>query len=307
MAISLVVLGHTNQGIAHRGWWGSSNVGHILQGFIYAFHMPAFFFVSGIFLTKSVDKRGEVRFTLDKLRMILYPYILWTCIYLLASLLFSRFMVQAIPTWQTFTYNLLTGYGGWFLPALFFCLMVGMLGRKLPFPYLFLLAVLACLLLPATSISFIDRGVRELPFVTLGMGLGDAYARLEKLPRGIATLGYVVLSSILLLLTIWLRPETPVTFLVLGMLGTAMLLMLARVLDRSASARGFAWIGKASLGVFLMAPFPQGAARALLQALHITQAYPQLLLPTLFAVLIPTWLYHHRARFRLGWLFVSPW
>ena len=319
LAISLVVLGHTNQGIAHRGWWGTANTGDELQAFIYAFHMPAFFFVSGVFLRKSVERQGKLRFTLAKIRTILYPYALWTCIYLLASLLFRRFMVQAIPSWQSFLYNLLTGYGGWFLPALFFCLMLGMLVRKLPFPYLLVLSVMACLLFPVTSISFVDRGLGELPFLVVGIGIGmgigtgagrgdgAAYLRLEGLSRGLAMSSYVVLASVLLVLTLWLRADVPGLFLVEGMLGTAMLLMLARVLDQSVAARGLAWIGRASLGVFLMAPFPQGAGRALLQAVHVTRPYPQLLLPTLLAVLVPAWLYHHRTRLRLGWLFVSPW
>ena len=47
LSISLVVLGHTNQGLIHRGRWGTSVTGLHLDTFIYAFHMPAFFFVSG--------------------------------------------------------------------------------------------------------------------------------------------------------------------------------------------------------------------------------------------------------------------
>ena len=49
LAISLVALGHTDEGTEHRDWWGTSHVGYQLEMFIYAFHMPAFFFDSGIF------------------------------------------------------------------------------------------------------------------------------------------------------------------------------------------------------------------------------------------------------------------
>jgi hypothetical protein len=34
--------------------------------------------------------------------------------------------------------------------------------------------------------------------------------------------------------------------------------------------------------------------------------YPQLILPTLAAIAIPSWMYAHRVRLHLGWLFVAP-
>ena len=41
----LVALGHTNQGMQHRGWWGGYlSVSNWINAFIYSFHMPAFFF-----------------------------------------------------------------------------------------------------------------------------------------------------------------------------------------------------------------------------------------------------------------------
>jgi fucose 4-O-acetylase-like acetyltransferase len=306
LAISLVVLGHTNQGIAHRGWWGASTVGHDLQAFIYAFHMPAFFFVSGVFLNKSVEKRGMLHFTLGKLRTILYPYILWTCVYLLASVLFSRFMLQTTPSFHTFLYNLATGEGGWFLPSLFFCLMLGMLGRRVSKPFFFLLTIAALFWMPTTSISFVDRGICELPFLTLGMWIGNAYTQFERLSRPAAALTSASLGFGLGMMTLRFSLDVGFIFLAFGTLGTLLLLLAATVVGHSALARGLAWIGQASFGVFLMAPFPQGAGRALLEGLRITSPYPQLLLPTLLAVLIPAWIYHHRMRLRLGWLFVSP-
>jgi fucose 4-O-acetylase-like acetyltransferase len=49
IAIILVVYGHTAQGMVHRGWWASSGAA-FSHTFIYSFHMPAFFFVAGLFV-----------------------------------------------------------------------------------------------------------------------------------------------------------------------------------------------------------------------------------------------------------------
>src|SRR6185437_10132505 len=130
MAISLVALGHTNQGIQHRGWWGASSVGPRLDVIIYAFHMPAFFFVSGIFLSASVQKRGPGKFTLERIRTLIYPYLLWSMISQGSVRVLSHFVAQHPMTLKQFLMDLLVGGGIWFLPALFLCQMLGMSLRK---------------------------------------------------------------------------------------------------------------------------------------------------------------------------------
>src|SRR5208282_5215739 len=49
---------------------------------IYAFHMPLFFFLSGLFLFRSTAKPW-LEFVSDKLRSIAYPYFLWSVITLI--------------------------------------------------------------------------------------------------------------------------------------------------------------------------------------------------------------------------------
>src|SRR5271154_4907855 len=75
IAIILVVYGHTAQGMTHRGWWVGRGAS-FSHTFIYSFHMPAFFFVAGLFVSGSIAKRGNKLFTIDKLKTILYPYVL---------------------------------------------------------------------------------------------------------------------------------------------------------------------------------------------------------------------------------------
>jgi hypothetical protein len=68
-----------------------------------------------------------------------------------------------------------------------------------------------------------------------------------------------------------------------------------------------AWTGFASLSIFLLAPYFQWFGRwVTLRGLHTTAAIPQLVIPTAAAVLLPAWIYHHRKRLRLDWIFTSP-
>src|SRR5271154_3801883 len=70
IAIILVAYGHTAQGMMHRGWWASRGA-IFSDAFIYSFHMPAFFFIGGLFVMGSITKRGNRRFIVDKLKTIL--------------------------------------------------------------------------------------------------------------------------------------------------------------------------------------------------------------------------------------------
>jgi hypothetical protein len=39
---------------------------------------------------------------------------------------------------------------------------------------------------------------------------------------------------------------------------------------------------------------------------HIIEPYSQLIVPTIAAIVIPAWVYQHRVRLHLDWLWVAP-
>lgn len=306
MAISLVALGHTNQGLTHRGWWGTSSAGVRIDLFIYAFHMPAFFFVSGIFLAASVAKRGPWRFTIERIRTLIYPYVLWMVIGAAAVKVLSQFTVQHPITLNTFLLHLVTGAGVWFLPALFVCQMLGMLLRKLPGAVITAIAVLTYYFVPHTDANFIVLGLQFFPFVAAGMWVGFRYDLLERIPRWIALVTAALLFGVLLVITRHWWEGIRYNFFLGGAAGTLMLLMIARVLGASRLTRLFAWAGEASLAIYLAGEYGQGFVRLLMVKAHITMPYPQLIVPTIAAVVIPALVYQHRVRLHLEWLFVAP-
>jgi fucose 4-O-acetylase-like acetyltransferase len=307
MAISLVALGHTNQGILHRGWWGTSSVGARLDITIYSFHMPAFFFVSGIFLCASLEKRGPRRFTLERARTLLWPYVLWSLLSHASVGPLSHFVVQHPISWTTFWIQMLLGYGIWFLPALFVCQMFGMVLRRLHGGLIVALAVLAYYLVPETGVNWLNMAVLFFPFVAAGMWLGRGYEGFEKMPRRFAIAGSVALLALLLVDTwnfFWMGYKNNI--LLAGTIGTLMLILIARSLGGSRVARAFAWAGEASLAIYLAGEYGQGLVRQLMMWAHLTAPYPQLILPTLAAIAIPAWIYQHRVRLHIEWLFIAP-
>jgi fucose 4-O-acetylase-like acetyltransferase len=307
LAISLVALGHTNLGIYNRGWWGDSNTGARLTYAIYAFHMPAFFFVSGVFLRPGVEKRGEWHYTLQKLRTMVYPYVLWASIFAAATIPFAHFTSQTTPSLKLFLFDLITGNSFWFLPTLFLALMLGMLTRRIPMPLLFALSVIACLWIPHTNVGFEERAVRNFPFLVAGMWMGNSFTLMQRGPALAAAVLAAVFAVVIVVVTGKPYAFSSYLSIPLGLLGTLMLMLVARCLGQSAPARAFSWIGAASFGIFLMSSFPQGAGRELVtRVLHTNAPLPQLIFPTLLALLAPAWLYHHRVRLHIQWMFTWP-
>jgi fucose 4-O-acetylase-like acetyltransferase len=308
IAIALVVYGHTAQGMIHRGWWVGS--GAIFSDvFIYSFHMPAFFFVSGLFVTSSLAKRGSRHFAVDKVKTILYPYLLFAIISVVIEPLIGRFKSSTRPfDWSTFLWNVADGEAGWFLFVLFLCLMIALLTARVPAWLRFLAAVLAGLLPPLGPV-FVSQLLREFCFLAGGMWLGTHIYRLERMRAAPAAVGFVLLATFqtAMIYALGAAALWQWTYIILGFTGTAGLFLLAKLLDKHPIGDGIAWVGRASLAVFLLSAFAQGATREiLLRGFHTREFWLQLFLPTLFAVLLPAVAWHQQDRWRIGWLFRWP-
>lgn len=109
-AIIFVVIGHVQTGNALTNW-------------IYSFHMPLFFFLSGI--TLKTDQKSWKQFSMKLSKRILVPYFLYSIPYLFFLLAQSILFQKNVNLAQSFLAFFLsireTKYylGLWFLPVLF--------------------------------------------------------------------------------------------------------------------------------------------------------------------------------------------
>ncbi len=307
LAISLVVVGHQAQGVARREWWGPGPFGNSVWIYIYEFHMPAFFFVSGIFISSSVAKRGPSRFIKTKVSQMLWPYLLWSVLIYLVDFPLQPFMHVKNATPLKFLMEFLDGNTLWFMPAIFFCVLLGMLFRNVSKPLLFALATAAALIPIHWHPTFVAETLHHFPFLVAGMWVSREYERIERISVPVAAVGTVVLAGVVLFFATLTWPHKPYADFIAGLVGTAMLFLLARCFQKGGIARALAWAGEASLGIYLMSAYGQGIGREmLLRGLHTTQPVVQLLFPALLGVAGPAWIYQHRVRLKLDWLFVWP-
>lgn len=306
IAIILVVYGHTSQGMSHRGWWVTPRA-YFSQRFIYSFHMPAFFFIAGLFVMGSIAKRGGSRFAMDKMKTILYPYVLFAVIGAGIAPLVERFRSGAHPfAWKNFLLTIVDGEASWFLFVLFVCLMIALLTVRVPHWLRFAVAV-AVGMTPAFGPPLTNQVLREFCFVALGMWVGTRIYRLDRVRVGTAAAGFVALAAFQFAMISLFGAATRWSYIWLGLTGTAGLFLLARALDKSAIGNALGWLGRASLAIFLLSEFGQGAGREiLLRVFHTKELWLQLLVPTLLATVLPAILWYRQDRWHLRWLFQWP-
>lgn len=126
LLVVLVVLGHITQ--INYDDSTVNNINLILNSFIYSFHMPAFFMISGFLgyhalkpSQKEDNIKDIVEFTKNKFRRLLVPYFAMGIIYLPFRLLFSS--IARIDYTVSNAWQILIGYNPdgalWFLYALF--------------------------------------------------------------------------------------------------------------------------------------------------------------------------------------------
>lgn len=206
LGMILVVLGHTTRDPA-------------LMGFIYSFHMPLFFFVSGMLFHA---KKG---FVVKQLRALGIPYLSFC----LLSFIYWRFLelpfrkVQDVDTVAQFVSIFYPTGGGdsylfnvvmWFLPCLFFAsVFFYFLQRWLSNNDIILLLVTLAVVLFNTFIRwrfpfFIPAALCALPFFVVGNYLQQYASAFES--RGIKKKWLYVggAVSVLLAYIIWSAPVT---------------------------------------------------------------------------------------------------
>jgi fucose 4-O-acetylase-like acetyltransferase len=272
LGIILVVVGHVMRGLTAAHVMDSSFAVKFTDAWIYSFHMPFFFFLSGLFLFHSATKSSLREFISEKTRMIAYPYVVWSIVTVLL-----KAVLGPIPnTPRDLSDLLLIPYSPieqfWFLYVLF--IVVVLFGTIFAFglkPW-FTLALASAIYLTVfpESLSWnVLHMVRVYAiYVAIGTFFGVNYLRhlqyVDSVPLAlVAIVGFSFpLADIALS-----EQKNDLLCAVSGTIGAAALSLLFSRL-KSASFLGF--LGTLSLVIFVGHTIASAAARTCLELLHIT-------------------------------------
>jgi len=283
VAIILVVYGHVIQGAAYGGLLGGWKFFPISEAFIYSFHMPAFFFVSGMLAGRSLEK-GAGAFVRDRLKTLAWPYVIWSIIDALSVVTFRRFYHHPSETPLADLLTILWNpHGFWFLFVLFWSEIVLCVLQRISPPFLLVVLSAIRIAFPNTGIDALDKLFAFLPFLIGGYWLGTGIGRVARsrlLVIGLGTLAFQCVA----IAGGWQRFES--IKLLLGFTGTFALISLGMLLKRGRVYDWFCVAGTASLAIFLLHPYLQGLTRVLLNRMaHISDPWVQVSLQTACAVI----------------------
>ncbi len=131
IGIVLVVFGHSADGLFSAGQLARSGAIGTAFFLIYTFHMPLFFFLSGLTIPKSLG-RGSTPFLKDKLATIAYPYLIWSLIQGTIQLQVASHLNHGMTIWSLVAIPWSPIGHFWFLYALMVCHLVSALLARRP-------------------------------------------------------------------------------------------------------------------------------------------------------------------------------
>lgn len=317
LAIVLVVYGHALQGMEHRGLV-NSRFYEFSDTLVYSFHMPAFFFVSGLFarLDSAASAGSLLR---RRAGQILWPYVLWAAIMEALSPVFAAYTFNGPHQFNLpeFLLSVTLGTGSWFLWALFAAHTLGVLTRRVDRR-----ALLGASLLGYWIVSSgvwhapqnVTAVLHNLPYFIVGARWSAEFLGLLAKPIPARELAAAGLAAFLAGATAWecsaYAPPLalrPLLDLAMAIAGTGLLAAVAEIFGDTLPGRTLRQIGLASLAIFLLHPYPQGGTRAVWARLFGEHAAAtSLIAQTVLAVALPTLFFFLVERWGGGWLFRFP-
>ena len=127
IGIILVVYGHVARGLEKGGINAPFYNFELVDSIIYSFHMPLFFFLSGLFFCYSFFKKGSRKLVFSKIDTIFYPYVLWSLLQGGIEILLSNYTNGTIVVSDVLSFLWAPRAQFWFLYALFFIFILSSL------------------------------------------------------------------------------------------------------------------------------------------------------------------------------------
>jgi fucose 4-O-acetylase-like acetyltransferase len=316
IGIALVVYGHVARGLIAAGLLAGPTV-LLVDSVIYAFHMPLFFFLSGVFFRGSLAGRGPGCLLASKVDRLLYPYVIWTLIQVGVVSWARQWVNHPGDGLSLFGLALAPIAQFWFLWALFgvflwstVVMALGGGGR-----YAVVLGVLcslgAYLAVAYGSVPAPWHHVAGfLIYFWVGVWVGPRMALVGTAP-GLPT---VLLALAAAACAQWAFHAQGLTYSSYGMaaLALALVCILATVLVCVMAGRGKAWavvdrLGASSMDIYLLHILAGSGTRILLhRGLGITDPVVHLVAGCLVGLTLPLLAARGLRSIGAGWLFAPP-
>jgi len=297
IGIILVVYGHVLRGLHEANLEMSEKFFEVSDALVYGFHMPLFFFLSGMFVAKWA-KRDWPTATLQKTRSLLYPYLIWSLLQgvIMISLASLTNNTEDSLTYANLGYHIAIEPFGqfWFLYALFFIFMLYYALRRLAHnTIIMLLSMVLFMMVPVVSgIWAFGSFCTYFAYFVLGSllfqkGLVDKLLQLRGSLAASSLLFVGVNAAYISVLDSLGAYALQAIQFIVAVIGIAFIINLSYRLSQRQSSVLTA-IGSASMTIYLVHILAGSGTRIVLtKLLHFDNVAGHLVLGTLVGVLAP--------------------
>jgi fucose 4-O-acetylase-like acetyltransferase len=305
LATILIVFGHTLGGVLARGWLDADGAFRQVYQYIYLFHVPLFFVVSGLYCIGTI-RRGSVDAFVSLSGSIAWPYLIWGFFIGTALLPLVNLFTSSAPSnvrWVDRLRQALTGELSWFPWTLYLTQVVLIPLAQIPIWILFAASVVLCLYLQDSLVGTLNSVVDYFPFLLFGAMLqpvSDYLKVSHDWKLLLLSFGAFILIGVALMLD-W-TAHKPV-WLLCGIIGSLASICLVQYLGEAIQQRLLASLGIATWAIFFLHPYFQGATREFVLRTLGTSPIWQLLIPTIIAVAGPFLVWKCTQLFAVPWLF----
>ncbi|WPQ60962.1 acyltransferase [Chitinophaga sancti] len=327
IAIILVLYRHIFEGISRSGveaaqfsWLENANI------IFYSFRMPLFFILSGVFIGKSLAKRGMKNLIVNKFNILLYPYLLWSALQITIQICLSG-LVNADRGWADYGYIFIYPRRidqFWYLYALFNVTVLYILTKeklRLKIWHQLVIGFAAYMYSSYISVHHIDLGFiydicHFYIFFAIGELVADQILDSTKYPLygswGLfaALLPFFAAGQYYFLMTnlgtynLFVEEHQPILFALIALVGCAFMINISFLLQRYGSVKLLRVAGFHSLYIYVSHVLVASAVRmCLVKVFHITYLPVLLVICLCFAVVIPILLYKAAMRAGAWWLY----
>lgn len=312
IGIFLVVYGHVLRGLANAGLPLDNTLYHLVDGVIYSFHMPLFFFISGLFFYSSFTKRGIKSFVSNKIDTIIYAYFIWSIIQGLAEVLLSSYTNSQVNFTDVLSLLWQPRAQFWFLYALFMVFVfASIIFTKISDKYI--LPVFICSIfiyifqsnLPSSyNIGFITH---NFVFFIFGAFL-NKYSDFLNSPKSltISAVFFIIFQYLFYLKLSDARYLVSIQSLLLALVSILFIIALSKNLAKNPK-NWVLFIGSSSMAIYVMhVLFASGTRIVLVNAYNINSTPIHIIAGTVAGLIAPLLIVVFAKKYKFPYLFSAP-
>lgn len=313
--IILVVFGHVNRGLFNSGIFTSTEIYHSLDNVIYSFHMPLFFFLSGLFFIESISGKSKIKFISGKFKTIFYPYAVWSILQGCIEVFLSKYTNSKTSLISVLSFPFHPRAQFWFLYALLLIFILSAVIYNKYFtkiiPLLLVFSFFSYIYgEDVISIYYINYIDNNIVFFFLGCLVYKYNAYLKDV---LNIYSFIILTVVFVLVEYFYfvrlgndYSELNFTTAAIAIVGIFWISNLSVVLSKY----NVAWLshlGRQSIIIFLVHILASSGVRIVLTKLfHIENWYFNIISGTVAGIILPLLFYHFALRLKMSFFFVYP-